>query len=86
MIKMAKRKRAKSKSSGASVGNFEKRIRLVIANLFFFLILFLVSFALYRIFPDSILNNLFGLLSIIFGFLTFAFVIVWAVFKITKRK
>ncbi len=81
---MAK-KRGKSGNTrnSQSRGN---RIAIAWKNFLLFLVLFLVSFMLYNISTSALFLNLFGLLSILFAFISFALLIVLIVFLILKRK
>jgi len=60
------------------------RIDLAWKNLLLFLIIFIISFILYSFSSNELLKNFFGVLSAIFGFLTFAFLIAFIVLAILK--
>jgi uncharacterized membrane protein YdbT with pleckstrin-like domain len=80
---MAKRARRKAVSmrKPISLGN---KIHATLRNMFVFLVLFLASYLFYKISSTDLFLNLFGLLSIIFGFLTLAFFVVLMVFLVLK--
>lgn len=58
------------------------RINLAWRNFILFLILFILSFVLYSFSSSSLFLNFFGVLSIILGFLAFAFLIALVVLLI----
>ena len=80
------RKRVGTKKITAK--SLKDRISLAWKNLILFLIIFIFSFILYTFSSNDLLKNFFGVLSIIFGFLTFAFLIAFIVLIIlrTERK
>jgi hypothetical protein len=80
---MAKRARKRAKVS-AKIDSLKNKIRVSLRNLVVFLILFAASFILWMVSSTDIFRNLFGLLSIIFGFLSLALLIVLMVFLILK--
>ena len=53
-------------------------------NLVLFLVLFVFSFLLYSVFSGDLFKNLFGTLSILFGFISFALLLVLIVFLVLK--
>ena len=61
-----------------------KKINLVLKNLILFVILFVLSGILYAVSGSEIYKNLFLLLSIIFGFVGVAFLIVLLIFLFLK--
>ena len=79
---MARKKRRAKKTKSARITN---RVGLALKNLILFLILFIASFLFYSFSLSELLKNFFGILSIIFGFLTFAFLIVFIVLLILKK-
>jgi len=83
---MVRKKRTKTKKlkSGKSLSVIRERISVAWKNLTLFLILFILSFVLYNLSSSSLLVNFFGILSIILGFLTFAFLIALIVLSISK--
>lgn len=91
--KMVKKKRvpARKVSRKRSVGKNKKMIRstskkinLVFKNLIFFAILFVLSRILYAVSGSETYENLFLLLSIVFGFVGVAFLIVLLIFLFLK--
>jgi hypothetical protein len=71
-------------------GNIKKDINLIINNLLLFVALSLVSFVLYRFLNNELLKNLFQVMSMVFGFVSVAFLITFLVLIIirfiSKRK
>ncbi len=82
----AKRKvsRKQVKSESFSKTDLKKKITIVINNLLLFVALSLVSFVLYRFLQNDILVNLFQAMSMIFGFVSVAFLITLLVLIIMK--
>ena len=78
---MARKKRVVAKKT---VKSLKDRISLAWKNIILFLIIFIVSFILYTFSSNDLLKNFFGVLSIIFGFLTFAFLIAFIVLVILR--
>lgn len=62
----------------------KNKINLVLKNLFVFAILFFLSLVLYQVSEAEIYLNLFLLLSILFGFVSIAFILVFLVFLFLK--
>lgn len=58
----------------------QKKINLVLKNLILFIILFVLSFVLYFVSEKEMYTTLFGLLSVVLGFVAVAFLIVLLVF------
>ena len=85
-VKNSKRKTIKKKNvkgisrSKRLVRASKRKINLVLKNLILFIILFVLSFVLYYVSEQEIYVNLFGLLSVILGFIGVAFLIVLLVF------
>lgn len=81
-------KRARKRAARVSVKSFVKvknKISLVINNLLMFVALSLVSLVLYRyIVGNDILTNLFFVMSLAFGFIAAAFLIVLVILSIMK--
>jgi hypothetical protein len=82
---MAKKKRRVVKAS-TGINALSSRIETSWKNFMLFLILFIFSFVLYSVSSTDIFLNLFGILSILFGFVAFALLIVLLVFLILKRR
>ncbi len=80
---MARKKRKAKKIPKAA--RVRDRIGLAWKNLILFLIIFIVSFLFYNFSSSELLKNFFGILSIIFGFLTFAFLVVFIVLLILRK-
>jgi preprotein translocase subunit SecG len=84
---MAKKKRAATKIARTTGrGSVQSRISLTWKNLLLFLVLFGISLALWNFSSTPLYDNLFGLLSIITGFLAFAFFIILIVLAILKPR
>ena len=81
---MPKKKRVVARISRAR--SIQNRFTLAWKNLILFLVLFMISLVVYKLSSDSLLINLFGLLSIVLGFLTLAFFIVLVVLYILKSE
>ena len=89
---MASKKRVKRKnvvmrksSSKKVVRSNIRKISLVSKNLITFVILFVVSLVLYSASSsNSIYENLFAILTMIFGFVSLAFLIVFLIFVFMK--
>ena len=79
----AKAKRIKKEAPKKFARYNKKKFDLVLKNLIFFVILFIVSLALYNVSGKGF-ENLFFLLSLIFGFVSVAFLIVLLIFLILK--
>ena len=81
---MAKKRAARGALGAQAVRG--SRVSIAWRNFLLFLVLFIVSFVLYRISTSALFLNLFGLLSILFGFLAFALLVVLVVFLILRRR
>jgi len=88
---MAKKKRTEkrtrrkvSKNIISKFGDLKKKFTIVINNLLLFVALCLVSFVLYRFLVNDILKNFFQAMSMIFGFVSVAFLIVLLILFIMK--
>jgi hypothetical protein len=88
---MARKKRSKSKAnrkiskkSNFKIGDLKKKLTVVINNLLLFVALSLVSFVLYRFLQNEILKNLFNVMSMVFGFVSVAFLIALLVLLILR--
>jgi hypothetical protein len=74
----------KSQSKSIIIGNIKKNISLILNNLLLFIALALVSFVLYRFLTNDLLKNLFQVMSMVFGFVSVAFLISLLVLVIIK--
>jgi len=93
---MARKKRAQRKTKRKvsrkvlfKSGDLKNKIIIVLNNLLLFVALSLVSFVLYRFLQNDILVNLFQVMSMIFGFVSVAFLIILLVLfimKVAKKK
>ena len=89
-VKKPKRKTTKKRVSRVTnkskrlVRASKRKINLVLKNLILFIILFVLSFVLYSVSEQEMYLNLFGLLSVILGFIGVAFLIVLLVFLFLK--
>lgn len=75
-----------SKSSGKIVT--QKKYKLIISNLVLFAVLFVISVILYyssKAYFNEIIQNTFWMSSLITGFLTVTFVIIYLIFFFLKR-
>ena len=79
---MVRKKRARAKKITKSV---KDRVNLAWKNLLLFLIISIISFVLYTFSSNELLKNFFGVLLIIFGFLTFALLISFIVLLILRE-
>lgn len=76
---VAKRVSAKPRKTKV-VRATKKKFKIVLNNLFLFLILFIISFALYALVENEVYSNLFYLTALGTGFLTIAFLIILLIF------
>jgi hypothetical protein len=81
---MVKKKRVRKKAATkvGVKGKFDRALR----NLILFLILFIGSMVLYNVSSSSLFLNLFGILSIVLGFVSLAFLIVVIVLLLSKKR
>ena len=86
LYKMVEKKRGKTKKVVSkkskdvkSSGSLKKRIDIAWKNLVLFLIISALSYLFYHFSSTDLLKNFFGIVSIIFGFLAFAFLISFIV-------
>jgi len=84
---MAKQKKRAGKKRTFSN---KKKIILILSNLIFFGVLTLIFYLLYTVLnPGTFFQNLFGILSIVSGFISVSFLIVLLIFlfsRLFKRK
>jgi len=87
---MAKKKRVvrkvKKSSSSKVSASISTRMKLAWRNLLLFLILSVVSYMLYSVSQTNLFLTFFGILSIIFSFVTLAFFIAFVVLLISRNK
>ncbi|MFH1311386.1 MAG: hypothetical protein ABIH65_03210 [Nanoarchaeota archaeon] len=81
---MVTKKRAKKESVNKKPSLLRNRSDLAWKNFILFLVLFLLSFILWTFSSSELLQNFFGILSIILGFLAFAILIAFIVLVILK--
>jgi hypothetical protein len=85
---MAKKKRAKKRTVKKTAVSTKNKLNLAWKNFILFLILFIVSWVLYSMSSNALFINFFAIISMITGFVAFAFLIVllvlW-VLKISKK-
>ena len=86
---MAKKKRSvvslkKTNPSPKESFPLRERTDIALKNFFLFLIIFVFSFVLYNFSAGDLFRNFFGILSLIFGFLSLAFLIAFIVLAILK--
>ncbi len=74
--KRVRRKTRKSAVKPVMVRSSKQRINLVARRLIFFVILFVLSLVLNVAISNEIWKNLFAMLTLIFGFVSLAFLIV----------
>ena len=80
---MAKKKRAK-KRTVKTVASAKNKLNLAWKNFLLFLSIFVVSLILYNMSSNTLFINFFALISMIAGFVAFAFLIVLLVLWILK--
>ncbi len=80
---MAKKKRAK-KRTVKTVRSTKNKLNLAWKNFLLFLSIFVVSLILYNMSSNTLFINFFALISMIAGFVAFAFLIVLLVLWILK--
>jgi len=71
-------------AAARSPGSIKKNLRVVLNNLVLFILLFLVSLILYQVLGEGIFKNLFSVFTILFGFVSVAFLISLLVFLFLK--
>jgi len=76
--------RSKARSKIKKVFPLRERTDVAWRNFVFFLMIFLVSFVLYNLSMNELFRNFFGILSVILGFLAFAFLIAFVVLLLLK--
>jgi len=82
---MAKKKRAtKTKRTGSRFSSLQNKIPLVVKNLFLFVGLAVVSFILFSLVKNDFLMRFFNITTMVFGFVSVAFLIVLLVLWIMK--
>jgi len=90
--KKKEQKRTRRKVSGRVAfkgGDLKKRITIILNNLLLFVALSLVSLVFYNFLQNDILKNLFYVMSMVFGFVSVAFLItllVLVIMKVVKKK
>ena len=86
MVRKKRGSKVKTKSGiKKSLLSFEDRVNLAWRNLTLFILLFLLSFVFYWLATSPSLTLFFGILSIILGFLAFAFLIAYVVLLMVKK-
>jgi len=81
----AKKTISKKHKTAKKPRQLRKRINLAWKNLILFLILLIFSYIFYGFSSTSLLKNFFGIISIIFGFLAFAFLISFIVLLLLEK-
>jgi len=61
------------------------KFKIALKNFILFFVLFLVSFVVYQFISNELYLNLFFILSVIFGFISLAFLIVLLVFFFLRK-
>jgi len=89
VVKKVSRRKQVRKSKPATrsmkmVRSTSRKISVAFKNLAFFLVLFIVSFALYNVFSSEVIQNVFFTLFLIFGFISLGFLIVLLVLALLK--
>jgi len=82
MAKRGKKKLKKVVQKPSSSGS--RRIKMILGNLVVFIILFLISLILSKVFTSDFYVNFFLLLTIIFGFISLAFIIVYLILVFSR--
>lgn len=88
MEKTKRVRKVKRKTISATIPT-KKKFNLVLKNLIIFAVISLASFVLYTVSNSLMFRNLFSLLSMIFGFVAVAFLIILFIFifmKTIKKK
>ena len=80
--KSRKVRRSANKSKRASYK--KNKVRLVLKNLFLFIVLFVLSLVLYNVSSNELLSNLFWILALITRFVSVAFLIAWLVLIVLR--
>jgi hypothetical protein len=62
----------------------QEKFNLVTKKLIFFFIGFITSFVLYKVSNNEMLMDIFGLLAIVLGFISMAFLIIFLIFLFMK--
>ncbi|MDD5700068.1 MAG: hypothetical protein PHH00_02660 [Candidatus Nanoarchaeia archaeon] len=78
------RVRAQKEAVSSKIRTTKANIRIVLNNLIVFFILFLISLILYEVLQSEVLNNLFFIFMLGFGFISVAFLITLVVFLFLK--
>lgn len=78
------RKKSKSVSSGGR--SLQQRIGIAWKNLVLFVILFLASYVLYTFSETVLFSTFFGIMSMIFGFVSVSFLIAFIVLISSRNK
>jgi len=81
---MPKKRRIRRTRRTVARNRTSNKFSLVIKNLILFFILFVASLIFYSLSVHEIYINLFLLLSILFGFVTLAFIIVFFIFLVLR--
>jgi len=88
---MAQKKRVKTsrktkpvKEKSTKIRSTKRKIKLVLRNLIFFVVLSLISLVLYFLSNNAVFRNLFKLLTMLLGFVGAAFLIVLLALWILK--
>ena len=81
---MVKKKRAKRRAVKKTAGSAKNKLNLAWRNFLLFLAIFVVSLILYSMSSNALFINFFAIISLISGFVTFAFLIVLLVLWILK--
>ncbi len=84
MVKKSKKSKTKSAKVVKNPSNLKRRFGIALRNLILFLIMFVVSYGLYSASSSDLMINLFFLLSVIFGFVSLAFLLVLLIFVFMK--
>jgi hypothetical protein len=74
----------RNKSKNVSGNDLKKNINLIVSNLLLFVALFLVSLILYSFLGNDFLKSLFQVMTMVFGFVSVAFLITFLVLIIMK--
>lgn len=81
---MAKKRIVKKKASKKPTKKQIKKNEIIVKNFILFIILFILSFILYTVSNQDMYTNLFFMLSVVFGFVTIAFLITYLIFFFMK--
>jgi len=84
--KVTKKKSVSRKAVSHKSYSFPARIRIAWRNLVLFVILFLTSYLLYTFSNTNLFSTFFGIMSIIFGFVSLSFLMALIVLLVSRNR